>query len=397
MSDTGPGRRLTAAEEQQAAEMFAAGKSEREVADAVGCSASTAHRLRERLAREAAPAAPAATVPAGPDTPEAPVAPEPAAPAEAATEPPGLEMTGVLLPSEDEIAALRKERGEVAAAVATYEERAQESRTAIVQLEADRREVLAAGHDAAPLRPRLRDAADDLKDSEEAAALARGYLLELDGRLAAIEGRQAFGRMRGELAREVEISDVVCASTGNLQRAAVLAIKAAAEKFVQAVADEQAAISRRADLAAAVTAAAVHLGEPVPEVPAAVPTALWIHPDAANAGGALALHKAINRAREGNVQATAVHLAEAFGWVPPDPAQVAAERERLLAMQAQQASPAVEPHQPWTRPDTATVALDRDGKEVPPWMVRPPHPSDGYPGSPAAAPAGWLGGQPWPG
>lgn len=43
-------RRLTRRQEERGAEMFAAGKSEREVARALGVGNGTAHRLRERIA-----------------------------------------------------------------------------------------------------------------------------------------------------------------------------------------------------------------------------------------------------------------------------------------------------------------------------------------------------------
>lgn len=43
------GRRLTPEEEKTGLYLYAAGASEREVAEALSCSASTAHRLRERL------------------------------------------------------------------------------------------------------------------------------------------------------------------------------------------------------------------------------------------------------------------------------------------------------------------------------------------------------------
>jgi hypothetical protein len=45
----GPERRLTEAEEARGAAMFAGDATETEVAEALGCSRSSAHRLRERL------------------------------------------------------------------------------------------------------------------------------------------------------------------------------------------------------------------------------------------------------------------------------------------------------------------------------------------------------------
>lgn len=375
--EAGPGKRLTAEQEQQGAELYAAGASERDVAEALGCSASTAHRLRERLQREAAPAAPAAPVPAGTNTAEVPESPEPDETAQA-------------------LAELRGQRDQQAEVIEGLEQREATSLAAMSELKQQQLGELAEGRADVGLRQRYRNAEDDARDWAIAADLARDKLRLIDQRIADLEARQDLDRMRGELAAAVAARDAACVATGERQRAAVLAVKAAAGEFTQAVADEQAAVSRVADLAAAVTAAAVHLGEPAPEVPAAASTALWLHPDTASAGGALALARAINRAREGNAQATAVQLAECFGWLPPDPAQIAAEHARLLALRASAAEP--EPHEPWTRPDGSPVALDADGNEVHPWLAeRVPHPSDAYPGSPAPRPAGWLGGQPWPG
>ena len=372
--DAGPGKRLTEAQEARGAEMFSAGASERDVAEALGCSASTAHRLRERL-QNAAPAVPAATVPAELGEPDATVAPEPDETAQALT-------------------ALYAQRAGQAEVIEGLEQREATSLTAMSELKHQQLGELAEGRADVGLRERHKNAAEDAADWHTAADLARDKLRLIDMQIADLEARRALGAMRAELAAAVEARDAACAATGERQRAAVLAVRDAAAEFVQVVADEQAAVSRAADLAAAVTAAAVHLGEPVPEVPAVASTALWLHPDAANTGGALALARAINRAREGNVQDTAVQLATAFGWLPPDPAQIAAERERLLAMRAPEPEP--EPRQPWTRPGTSSVPLDRDGNELPPWMTaRPPHPSDAYPGTPA--PTGWLGGVPWHG
>ena len=355
MSDTGPGKRLTTEQEQQGADLYAAGASERDVAEALGCSASTAHRLRLRLAQEAAPAAPAATVPAEPDTAEAPGTPEPG---EAA----------------DALSALRAQRAAQASVVEGLEQRQATSLQAMATLKQEQLGELAEGRANVGLRQRYRNAEDDAQDWATAAGLARDKLHMIDQRIADLEARQHLARMRGELALAVGDRAAAVSATGDRQRGAVLAMRDSAAEFVQAVADERAACQRVEDLAAAVTAAAVHLGEPVPDIPPATSTALWLHPDEAGAGGALALHRAINRAREGNAQAAAVHLGEAFGWLPPDPAAIAAERERLLAMRAQQAAPAAEPHEPWTRPDTSTIDLDAAGRELPAWRVRP-HPA----------------------
>jgi len=156
---------LTPDQEARGAELFAAGATERDVAEALACSASTAHRLRERL--QGASVAPSATE----------------VTAEAAEVPPGeaaarvLELTGLA-----ETAAVA--HAETAGTVATFAGRAEAARAGAAALEQERAEILLAGGDAAGLRARMANARDDLDDCELAEQLARE-------RLQAIEAHQA--------------------------------------------------------------------------------------------------------------------------------------------------------------------------------------------------------------
>lgn len=333
----GAGRRLTAGQEERAAVMFAAGASEREVADELGCSASTAHRLRLRLEGE---------------------------------------------PQEDaELAALQQMRVALAEQIADHQGRAEASRKAIGALTAERDELLAEGKDAAPLRSRVGSAVMDLEDWTRAAELLAPKLAAVDARIAGIEARRELTAMRAVLAAAVAERDEVLAGIGDRQRAAVLAVKSAAEEFVATYREEEAARLRVEQLATAVTAGAVSLGEPLPDVPAAVGTMLQ-PPHDAIAGPALALVRATYRAREGNVAAVAVQLAETLGWLPPDPAELAADLERMRQMYAQQQRPPQPQGEPWTRPDASPVSLDAHGQEIRWAGWRPPlpaHPLDAYP------------------
>jgi hypothetical protein len=111
-------------------------------------------------------------------------------------------------------------------------------------------------------------------------------------------------------------------------------------------------------------------------VPAAESTVLWVAD--APGGAPLALTRAVNEARKGDVPAVAVRLAEAFGWLPPAPLTA----EEVAAWQARQAELArqqPQPGAPWTRPDTSSVDVDAQGNALPPQMpARQPHPSDAY-------------------
>jgi Homeodomain-like domain-containing protein len=292
-------------QEQRAAEMFASGATEREVAEALGCSASTAHRLRERLAA-------AEETPAGPGS-------------------------GTLSDAVDDamrdglLAALAEKREEAAATLADLEARAQASRDAIAALEGERLELIGAGKDAAPLRARMTSARDDLADWETAAAMARQNLATADTRIAEVHAEAELAALRAELDAAVAERDRVFAMSGDRQRAAVAAVRAAAEDFCAVFADEDAAAAKVTSLMAGVVAGAQAAGEAAPPVPAPASTALAV-PGDATGGPALALYRAITAARAGNVQSVAAQLGEAFGWLPPGlPTAEELEQRRKLA------------------------------------------------------------------
>jgi hypothetical protein len=369
----GPGRRLTDAEEQQAAVLFAAGHSTRQVAAALGIGSGTAARLKQRLAARSAPAS--------------------TSPEDTVTDHDDHQDD----PGDGELAALRTERGAQASHVEGLRQREAVSRQAAGELDGERLRGLADGIADPALRERIANAQADAADWATAAELATAKLAGIDDRIAAVEARRELARLRDELAAAVAGRDAVLAGTGERQRICVQAVRAAAEGFVLALSDEQEATARVEQLAAAVAARATALGEPVPVVAPAAGTGLSVHPDMAVSGAPLALLRAVYRAREGNVEAVAVLLGECFGWLPPAPPTA----EEIAAWQAREAEMARHrgPRQgrPWTRPDTASVGVDAEGRELRERPPVPPHPRDGYLPHAAAVTAGWLGGQPWPG
>lgn len=256
----GPGRRLTAEEEQRAAEMFARNCSTREVAAALGCGRATASRLRQRLAAEAA--APAAEPPAeGPEL--TPLRPFPLSmlPADAAVREAEAIVAGQRAAVGPETAveiqeagrdamggeivdALTAKRAELAEALTAHQERAAASQTAIASLDAERLELLAAGRYAAPLRSRRADAEADLADSRTITGMIGAQLAEIDRQLAGyqaaqrgaeaqaardearIEGEQLAPVVAGKL-RGVVTGDVAAAEfTGVVRRLVELEAKA---------------------------------------------------------------------------------------------------------------------------------------------------------------------------
>jgi Homeodomain-like domain len=372
---SGPGRRLTPEQEQRAAELFAAGRSEREVADELGCSASTAHRLRERLERAGGT----------PDEPEAP-----AAPARDEHEAAGaFELTAQhpLRESPGELGELQAERDRLADLLQTYGDRAAASRQALADLETERVELLTEGKDAAPLRPRRADAEADLADSETSAQIAADRVAAVDVRIAQVRAMRDLAEMRDQLEAAVAERDTVCAATGDRMRAAVLAVRRAAEEFTAALADERAATERTEQLGQDTANRALALGERVPVAPPARSTALWVD-NAFSAGKPVALSRAISEARIGRTEAVATCLGEAFGWLPPDPAVIAAERERMRQLRTAPppSPPSVEHPAHWP----AAVSVDSHGRPL-----APPDPERQR--AQTAVRPGALGFTPWPG
>ena len=385
---SGPGRRLTGAEEERAAVLYRGGASTRDVARELAISNSSAQRVRVRL-RDAGRLTP---LPA--ETPSSEVVkredPGESTVTEHDDQAAPLEMTA--LPAPDDAAELEKltgQREELVAEVAKHEGRAEACRLALVQIEAERSQRLAEDIDAQDLRPRLRDAADDQRDELEKAGLVRGRLAQVDAAIVAVQERITIAALGAELAEAIKDRDAVLAKTGDRQRQAVTAVKAAAEEFCQVLADERAAVTRVEQLAMQIA-----LGGPMPDVPPAVSTALQTPPDV---NPPLPFQQAMWAAGLGETKRVAVLLGEVFGWLPPDPAVLAAERDRVLALRAALVQPPAPPQPPAVHMDPrfgASHGVDEHGNALP-----PPTPAElerrGYPAP--ARPAGWLGGQPWPG
>jgi transposase len=351
---SGPGRRLSDHEEARGAGLFAAGKSEREVADVLGCSPSSAHRLRLRLDA-------------------------------AGSEP---EETTVTEHNEDqdeaELTELAKQHDAQARTVQGLEEREAVSRSAAASLEAEHLAGLAEGRSDPELRQRHENAAKDAGDWAKGAELARGKLAAIDQQITAVLARRADRQLRADLAEAVAERDVVLAAVGARQRAAVTAVRTAAEDFTAAFADELAALARVDELAALIA-----LGGPVPDVPPPESTGLWVSADYV-AGQPVALMRAISEARAGNAATVARQLGEAFGWLPPDPAELAAERARVLALRAGQLQPGPPPSVDLDPRFGASYSVSRDGTPL-----RAPDPERPRPQQ--VVRPGSLGFQPWPG
>jgi hypothetical protein len=315
---------MTPEEERRGAELFAAGRSERQVADELGISASSAHRLRERLAAkdgdggdgelELTPVRRAYGSDVILDHPEL---------AE-------IEASGVEIDDE-------AERAVIAEVIETYAARADASRQALAKLEAERRELLDSDKDAAPLRPTIASVREDLADSEEAGQLARNRLAALEARIAERATRKELAQLKAQLDAAVAERDEVFSRSGDRQRAAVAAVRAAAEDFCAVVAEERATVDRVAVLSSAMTQRALQLGQPGPAVPPAASTRLAAQ---GGVGGELALTRAMHQAERGDVADVARHLGEANGWLPPGPPsaeeierwqQFKADRERQAA------------------------------------------------------------------
>ncbi len=204
----GAPRRLTGDEERRGAGLFAAGESERAVAKALGCSHSTAHRLRERL--QAAQAGPEGTQGGDPFALTRERVPWPeGVPVIVMRGIPGGDADGQddegdegdeeqLSPADAKASAARADalrdlgdrRTALEEKLDNHQKRALASQQAIARLDAQRMELLAAGQDAAPLRPRRADAEADLADSQTAAQLVGGQITEIDQQAAVVAAEQ---------------------------------------------------------------------------------------------------------------------------------------------------------------------------------------------------------------
>jgi len=276
--------RLTLEQEARGAELYAGGATERDVAEALGCSPSTAHRLRERL--EPGPAA---------STPE----------------PDGQQDAAV-----DE---LTRQRDGLAARVAGLEDRAEAARGRVATIEQERREALACGNDSASFAGRRRQALEEAEDAAESARVLSGEVARIEQQLAGHADRRELARQRAELAAAITERDAVWAASGERQRAAVLAIRDAAAEWVAVYAEERQTAARVEQLAAAVAGRAQRLGEAVPVVTAPEQTRLIVGQHESRTGGGRALIQAEQAALRGAASApprVAQLLGMANGWLP---------------------------------------------------------------------------------
>jgi hypothetical protein len=351
---------MTPDEERRGAELFAAGKSEREVAKALDVSPSSAHRLRERL--DAA----SGTVT---ETKETPVDGD-------AGDDSGVRDEVDEAMRAELLAQLRSKHDEMTAQLTDLAERANASRTALAELEAERLALLDAGQDAAPLRPRVASATADLADWETAGSLLQQRIAAVGQRATEVMAEQQLADLRSQLAPAVAERDAAVRSTGDRMATAVLAVKAAAEEFIAALADEQAARDRAELLAAQVASLAGSMGQPGPDLPAE-PESTILPSRWDQLGGHMPIDLAIQAANAGRPPKTvAGHLADADGELPPTREEQAAEQARMheawMERDRQMRQPKPAP-QPWTRPDTSSVDVDANGREV--WVgYRPPLP-----------------------
>ena len=366
---SGPGRRLTEAEEDRAAALYQEGASTRCVARELEISRSSAQALRVRLLEAGRLTSEETTV----DHDQAGAA----------------ENLEVLPATGDaaELEQLAAQSEAQAAEVTLYTDRAEASLQAVANLERERLTGLAEGRDMQGLRERRRNAEDDARDATDAARLARGRFDEIGRQITAVQTRIADRQLRAELAAAIEARDAVMAKTGERQRTAVLAVRTAAEEFCAAMADERAAAGRVEQLAAQIA-----LGGPMPAVPPPVSTAISPPYDAV-ARQPVALARAVSAARDGNAVAVAEQLGICNGWLPPGPAELAAEWEHIRALRAGQATPPAPRSVDMDPRFGASHGVDEYGNALP-----PPSPAElERRRQPApAGPAGWLGGQPFP-
>ncbi len=213
----------------------------------------------------------------------------------------------------------------------------------------------------------------DRADSETAAERCRERLVPVDTQIADLEARRELALLRAALDAAIAARDLEVSRTGGRMRAASLALRDAAVEFTAAIADERDAVDYAERLAAEVTARALALGEPGAVVQPAPRTTLWVHGDLIGAEP-VALSQAISEARIGRARAVAVRLAESWGWLPPSPEELAAERERMLQLLQPQSPP---PPSSVTHPEhwPASVGIDHHGRPLLPRPIRPNAPS----------------------
>jgi hypothetical protein len=382
----GPRRRLTPEQEQRAAQLFAAGKTERQVAAALHVGRGTANRLRHRLdAVEGGEGASIDAPAAAPDPDGGEGAARDAAPGGAIQPPDGGQDPPDVTGTEDEaeaaesLSALRAEAERLTAQHQALLEQAQAARERVEDIDGKRLEAIGSGGDTARFASqRAQLEADHARLTGDASVVA-GWLAGCEADIARREARGQLAVRRRELAAAVKARQAVYAKSGPRQRAAVLAVAAAAADFTAVPADEAAADGKVTEAHHAVAALCRELGEAADPAPAQPPSAqLGIMPAESRSGPGLSLLRALNMARAGNAALVARELGWTFGWLPP----LREEREATAGPQV--AGVAVGGPQPGRAPDQPpwiphTVGLDERGNPVVPpdprleWVPMPPH------------------------
>jgi transposase-like protein len=228
-----------------------------------------------------------------------------------------------------ELAALLEQREHVSAELAEAHSKSARAHKAADELSAERLKTIEDGGDATRLRPRIRDARDAAEDADAAADAVTRRLAALDQQIAAVQARLELARVRVELAAAIAGRDAVGAGMGERESRAFLAPRLAAEDLCAAKAEERDSIARVEALAAEEAARAAALGEPATVVPPVVSTHLQVPPGMSEP---LPYRQAHFRASQGQAELVAVSMAENFGWLPPEAALVAAEREQRREM-----------------------------------------------------------------
>jgi hypothetical protein len=351
---SGPGRRLTAAEEDQAAEMYQAKASTREVAGVLGISRSSAQQLRLRLADAGRLHAPAG--------------PQPDDTAEHDAEHQahdGDAIATALADAERAVAEAQAQHDTQAQVAATAAARAAEARAAADGARERVRTAVLAGEDTTALRAAQRDA--------DEAAEAAGWIAEAEEAklVAAVQPLTSASRLR-DLAkvRADRLANYATwaqdeAGIGDLWRHAVTSARQNAEDLAAAEQRRITGRRREAELARTEADLAASCGLPAMVLPEPAATDLTAPPDMMP----VTLTRARWQAQQGSTREVAVLLGQNFGALPPDTGQLAAERARLEQLRAQPVRPAPALAQPLDPRFGASVSVDQHGNPL-----RPPDP-----------------------
>lgn len=359
---------MTPEEEQLGAKLFDEGKSEREVAAELDISPSSANRLKKRLQ------------------------------AKQETDPE--QHDEAVLQAADEVitdeamALLEADRDRLAGQLEAFQARAQASWSAKQTLEQERDQLLLDTGDASGVDQRLEDADRDLRKWVRGAELITPQLAEVTGRIGRLNVSRELASLRAELDAAVTVRDEVHSRSGDRQRAAVAAVRAAAEDFCAVAAEERTTADRVASLASAMTQRAMQLGEAAPAIPEPQQTGLTARVDAL--GPEQALVRALTQARSGDVAGVARQLGEMNGQLPTEPSaeelerwrQMTADREKQLAELRERDAAGLGGGQ---QDERVPVGLDHFGNPVDKFgnvfRVRAPHPMDIWRGAYSGPPA----------